>query len=220
MLHLCESTKLNPQRKGYFLIVATPGCWLIPSPGGSECIMLPKRSEEITPPHRGEHFWYHPWMERKQRSIGSAHTEKAQKVILDFGCWKTWVSTILGIYLYQRDISPLPVNCAPCGLNIWLLGTTASPSLNTCKRLPITSKLAVPPIYHLHGSLGGSFSFWACSVGPAPGACGINASYTSREQPLKKPSVLSHHKSPAKTRILVPHAQTLPLPCARSHPWD
>lgn len=31
--------------------------------------------------------------------------------------------------------------------------------------------------YHRHGSPEGSFGFWICSVGPGPGACGINTSY-------------------------------------------
>lgn len=40
----------------------------------------------------------------------------------------------------------------------------------------------VAPIYHHHGSSEGSFSFWICSVGPVPGACGINARYANGEQ--------------------------------------
>jgi len=43
-------------------------------------------------------------------------------------------------YLYQRDISPLPVNHVQCDRNVQLLGSMASPSPNTCKWLPTASK--------------------------------------------------------------------------------
>lgn len=40
----------------------------------------------------------------------------------------------------------------------------------------------VAAIYHRHGSSEGSSGFWICSVGPGPGASGINTSSANGEQ--------------------------------------
>lgn len=142
MLQLCESTNPNPQRKAYFLIVAREGeaklHWLVPSYGGLKWIMLqiegdctkPQRATLLIPSLDGkktEERWINVYWE----------VEKVINCTVIHRYLHHWVA------IYTTQTFLLSMYCFQYGLNIQLLGTTVSPRLNTCKRLPSSSKLAV-----------------------------------------------------------------------------